>query len=128
MKEGGLKLNGFRVFEQVRTKQDGGGGLALGCSIKLSPVLTRCGGDQVEALSVNIKLQQIQILCCNAYGPQNNDSNLNKDSFWEYLDEEAKTADSEGKGFLLQGDLNAWIGSETIPNDPRSQNNNGKRF
>ena len=44
------------------------------------------------------------------------------------MDEEAKTADSEGKGFLLQGDLNAWIGSETIPNDPRSQNNNGKRF
>ena len=81
MKEGGLKLNGFRVFEQVRTKQDGGGGLALGCSIKLSPVLTRCGGDQVEALSVNIKLQQIKIWCCNAYGPQNNDSNLKKDSF-----------------------------------------------
>ena len=47
MKEGGLKLNGFRVFEQVRTKQDGGVGLALGCSIKLSPVLTRYGGDQV---------------------------------------------------------------------------------
>ena len=126
--EGRLKLNGFRVFEHVRTNQDGGGGLAIGCSIKLSPVLTRSGGDQAEALTVNIKLQKINILCCNAYGPQNNDTNIKKDSFLEFLDEEAKTAEREGKGFLLQGDLNAWLGSETIPNDPRPINNNGKRF
>ena len=56
--EGRLKLNGFRVFEHVRTNQDGGGGRAIGCSIKLSPVLPRSGGDQAEALTVNIKLQK----------------------------------------------------------------------
>ena len=54
--------------------------------------------------------------------------NPKKDSFLEYLDEEAKLAKSEGKGFLLQGDLNSWLGSEVIPNDPRPQNNNGMRF
>ena len=66
VKEGRLKLNGFRVFEYIRSNQDGGGGLALGCSIKLSPVLTRTGGDHVEALSVNIKLQKLNVLCVNA--------------------------------------------------------------
>ena len=44
------------------------------------------------------------------------------------MDEEAKLADREGKGFLLQGDLNSWLGSDIIANDPRPQNNNGKRF
>ena len=107
IKEGRLKLSGFRVFEYIWSNQDGGGGLALGCSSKLSPVLTRTGGDQIEAFSVNIKLQKLNILCVNAYGPQNNDKNDKKDIFWEYLDEEAKLADIEGKGFILQGDLNA---------------------
>ena len=50
------------------------------------------------------------------------------DSFWQYLDEEAKKAESHGKGFILQGDLNSWVGNDTIPHDPRPQNDNGKRF
>ena len=46
--------------------------------------------------------------------------------FWQYLDEEAKRAEEEGKGFILQGDLNAWLGKKYILNDPRPQNQNGK--
>ena len=64
----------------------------MGCSVKLSPVLTRSGGDEAEAITVNIKLGKINILCCTAYGPQNNDLLENKDNFWQYLDEEAKNA------------------------------------
>ena len=37
-------------------------------------------------------------------------------------------AKKEGKGFILQGDLNAWLGSDLIPNDPHKQNKNGKMF
>ena len=66
VREGGLKLNGFRVFEHVRNTQDGGGGLALGCSTKLSPVLTRTGGDEVEAITVNIRIKNMNILCCTS--------------------------------------------------------------
>ena len=32
------------------------------------------------------------------------------------------------KGLYLQGDLNAWLGSATIPGDPHIQNENGKLF
>ena len=35
-------------------------------------------------------------------------------------------SDNEGKGFILQGDLNAWLGKKIIKNDPRDQNKNGK--
>ena len=73
LNEGTPKLKGFRVFEHIRSSQNGGGGLAMGCSLKLCPVLTRNGGDHAEALSVNIKIGKINILCCTAYGPQNND-------------------------------------------------------
>ena len=71
--EGRLKLKGFTVFEQIRSSQNGGGGLAMGCATKLSPVLTRNGGDEAEALSVDIKLKKVNILLCTAYGPQNTD-------------------------------------------------------
>ena len=126
--EGSLKLNGYKVFEHVRTSLDGGGGLAMGCSVKVDPKLTRTGGDEAEAITVSLNLKKIKISCTTAYGPQNDDTNEKKDNFWQYLDEEAKKADIEGEGFLLQGDLNAWLGSDIIPNDPRTQNNNGKRF
>ena len=94
----------------------------------MSPVLTRIGGDEAEALTVNIEKGKNNILCCTAYGPQNSDLSDKKDNFWQYLDEEAKSDESNGKGFLLQGDLNSWLGSDEIPNDPRPQNDNGKRF
>ena len=126
--EGGLKLKGFTVFEHIIISQNGGGGLAMGCATKLSPVLTRNGGDEAEALSVDIKLKKVNILLCTAYGPQNSDLSDKKDNFWQYLDEEAKKASNNGKGFIFQGDLNSWVGSDTIPHDPRPQNDNGKRF
>ena len=34
--------------------------------------------------------------------------------FWDYLDEDAKRAQNEGKGFILQGQLNAWLGKNHI--------------
>ena len=46
-------------------------------------------------------------------------------NFLEYLDERAKMAKKEGKGFILQGNINAWLGSDLIPNDPHKQNKNG---
>ena len=126
--EGGLKLNGYTVFEHVQSSQDGGRGLAMGCSEKLNPKLTRSGGDEVEAITVNINFRKIKISCTTAYGPQTDDKTEKKDNFWQYLDEEAKKAELEGEGFLLQGDLNSWLGSDIIQNDPRNLNNNEKRF
>ena len=109
VREGSLKLNGYRVFVKVRSNQNGGGGLAIGCSIKLSPVLTRNGGDEVEAITVNIRIQNMNLICCTAYGPQNSDNIEKKDNFWEYLDEETKMAERKEMGFILQGDLNSWL-------------------
>ena len=48
--------------------------------------------------------------------------------FWEYLDNIAENARHVGKGFLLQGDLNARLGPSMIKGDPNAQNENGKLF
>ena len=68
----------------------------------------------------------MQIVCTSAYVPQEKDSVDKKMRFWDYLDEDAKRAENEGKGFILQGDLNAWLGKNHIEKDHRKQNENGK--
>ena len=93
---------------------------------ELNPALVRDGGSEVEALTVDINVKQMQIVCSTAYGPQENDSRVKKDNFWKYLEEDVNRAKIEGKGYILQGDLNAWLGKNVIQNDPRPQNTNGK--
>ena len=62
----------------------------------------------------------------SAYGPQENNSRVKKDNFWKYLEEDVNREKIEGKGYILQGDLNAWLGKNVIQNDPRPQNTKGK--
>ena len=44
------------------------------------------------------------------------------------MSEEAHRANDAGNGFILQGDLNSWLGPKIIPCDERAQNKNGKLF
>ena len=123
---GNHKIDGYNVYEHLRSEKTAGGGILMAVVTDLNPALIRDGGDEVEALTVNINVKHMQISCTTAYGPQEKDSPNKKETFWQYLDEEAKRADEDGKGFILQGDLNAWLGNKHIPNDPREQNKNGK--
>jgi hypothetical protein len=61
------------IFELVRKCKDAGGGLVLGCDKQLHPVWVREGDDTVEALSVEISVNEMRIRCCVAYGCQEND-------------------------------------------------------
>ena len=69
---------------------------------ELSPAFVRDGGHYVEALTVDITVKQMQIACTTAYGPQEKDSKDKKSRFWDYLDEEAKRAEKEGKGLFCK--------------------------
>ena len=57
---GKLKVEEYEVFELVRQNRDGGG-IAIGCKKELHPTWIREGDDYVEALSVNIFLNNIKI-------------------------------------------------------------------
>ena len=122
-----LKMDDFIIFEKTRELKEGGG-VAIAAKKNLNPVLTAEGNDEVEAISIDIHPSKIIISCTSAYGPQQRDSSLKKSKFWGYLDKVADMAWKDGKGFYLQGDLNAWLGSAVIPGDPNIQNENGKLF
>ena len=107
------KIDGFVSYEHHRTDR-GGGGLAISAKRDLNPALVRDGGEQVEALTIDIHVKNMAI--------------SKKIEFWSFLEEEAVRARGEGKGFLLQGDLNCWLGPEILPGDIRKQNNNGRLF
>ena len=122
-----LKMDNFIIYEKIRCIKEGGG-VAIAAKKDLNPVLTSEGNDDVEAISIDIHPSKITISCTSAYGPQQRDSLAKKLRFWQYLDKVTDIAWKDGKGFYLQGDLNAWLGSDIIPGDPNIQNENGKLF
>ena len=122
---GNIKFGGFVTFEHTRINKDGVD-LALSALETLNTVFLRDGGEEVEALTVMIHLRKITISCNTAYGPQENAVLENKEKFWAYLDDEYQRASNAGNDFVLQGDLNSWVGPETIPGDNRKMNQNGK--
>ena len=122
---GNIKFDVFVTYEHTRNNKDGGG-LSISALETLKPVFVRDGGEEVEALTVIIHSGKITISCNTAYGPQENAELEKKEKFWAYLEEEYKRASKEGNGFVLQGDLNSWLGPEIIPGDNRKMNQNGK--
>ena len=50
---GNHKIDGYSVYEHLRTEKTAGGGLLLAIMQELSPALVRDGGDFVEALTVD---------------------------------------------------------------------------
>ena len=58
----------------------------------------------------------------SAYGPQESAKSETKWLFWNHLNDEAKKAKSYGKGYVLQGDLNSWLGPNILPHDVHKQN------
>ena len=79
-------------------------------------------------MSINIFVKNMSIRCCIAYGCQETSKVEKKEAFWNFIEEEVKSAWSAGSGFILHFDGNLWAGSKIIPGDPRPQNINGKIF
>ena len=120
-------IDGFVTYEHHRS-EGGGGGLSISARTTLKPALVRDGGNRAEALTIDIHVKKMTISCTTAYGPQENARTSKKTEFLDYLEEEVLRSRREGKGFLLQGDLNSWLGPEVLPGDKRKQNRNGKMF
>ena len=108
-----FKMENFVVYERVRERKNGGD-VAIAAVKDLNPVLVSESTQKVEAITIEIHPKKFTIVCTSAYRPQNNDNKENKSKFWEYLDCVAETARNVGKGFLLQGDLNARLGPSII--------------
>ena len=126
-------MRNFVVFEKIREysndgDNNGGGGVAIAAKNELNPILVSEGDKNVEAITIYIHTKNIVISCTSAYGPQNNAKTDRKSKFWSYLDNVTESANKKGICFILEGDLNAWLGDKVISGDPNPQNDNGKLF
>ena len=124
---GQINLDGYYTYEHVRSSKEGGG-ISISALKQLHPAFVSNGGEEAEAITIDIHVQNMEITITSAYGPQESSKCDVKDAFWKYLYEEAQRAKSYGKGYILQGDLNAWLGPEILPGDIHNQNKNGKLF
>ena len=120
-------LNDFHVYYRNRQESQGGG-IALGVSKEYESTLIREDEGELEAISVKVCLEEINIRAVTAYGPQENALKDLKDSFWEFIEEEVNNAEFEGDGFMIQMDGNLHAGPNLIKDDPNKQNQNGKMF
>ena len=83
-----------------------GEGLAIGVLNTLEPSWISKGNDDIETITVEIWLQGFPVRLVCGYGPQENDTKVKKEGFWEYLDKEVHKASSEGAGLIIQMDGN----------------------
>ena len=120
-----LKMEGFTIFDKVRMNKKGGG-VAVAAKTDLNPVLVSEAEGDIDAITVDICTKNINISCTSAYGPQTTANIDAKTNFWNYLSNVALSARNAGKGFILQGDLNATLGPSIVPGDIHQQNENGK--
>ena len=74
-------IDGYISYEHLRTEKVSGGGLYMAILTELSPALVRDGGDEVEAMTVDICVKKMQVSCTCAYGPQEKDPLSKKESF-----------------------------------------------
>ena len=122
---GQFNFDGYFTYECVRYNKDGGG-VAISALKTLRPAFVSDGGDDVEAVTIDIYVKNMVISITSAYGPQESAHIVKKEAFWNYLNVEAQRAKSYGKGFMVQGDLNAMLGPILLPGDLHAQNRNGK--
>ena len=126
-KAGQINFDGYFTYEHTRNSKEGGG-VAVSALKMLRPVFLSDGGEGIEAVPIKIHVKNMAISVTSAYGPQESAHVENKIAFWKYLSTEAQRSKAQGDGFVLQGDLNSWLGPNLIKGDCHAQNRNGKLF
>ena len=130
--QGKVKLDGYQVFETVRTGM--GGGLLTAVSLDISPVLISAGNEHIEMIVVQGKVGNQDIRIFNCYGPQEVTQSQRPtaeqkqvvNNFWIELEKEVISAKEAGALVVIQMDANAKVGKDVVKNDPNDMSENGK--
>ena len=122
---GKIRIPGYQNFERIR-KGKAGGGLLTSVIDDLEPVLIATANDDIELMTVEVKVGSENIRIINGYGPQEHDDTSTILSFWHELEAEVIKAKDENRDILVQMDANAKLGSEIVKGDPHKMSGNGK--
>ena len=125
-RKGVLKIQDYEIFENIRSKNNGGS-LLTAVHSNLEPVLIS-ENDESEILVIQAKIGNYDCRFINAYGPQEYAKSEEKTSFYSKLDQEVKNAKLFECLICIELDANAKIGYEMIKNDPNKMSANGEYF
>ena len=83
------------IYELLRKKSNGGG-LCIGVQNNFKPVWVGQGDDEVEALAVELWVDDFPIRIVTAYGPQVSDAVERKLNFLDFIEQQATNAHKSG--------------------------------
>ena len=72
------------------------------CKKNLDPVFVSDGGDDAEAVTINILVKNMAISITSAYGPQESAKSETKWLFWNHLNDEAKKLNPMAKDMFYK--------------------------
>ena len=116
------------MYEHVKTNRDWGE-VAISASKEPNPSFVCDEGKEVVAITIDIHMKNIAICVTPAYGSLENAPVKKKTGFLilGLFIATSTAGKTSGKGYILQGGLNAWLGLKALP-VPGEQNANGKLF
>ena len=123
--KGKVIVEDFEIFESIRKGKQKGGTM-IGAHKALHPVLIIELNDPFEIIVIEITIGKKDIRIILGYGPQENWTSNLREPFFNALEEEIVKAELAGKSIIIEADFNSKLGNEYIPNDPHSQDKNGK--
>ena len=112
------------MFEKLRPGL--GGGLLTAIKDNLNPVLISPINEEEEILVIQCQLNEMKVRIINGYGPQDDDTAINRLNFWMSLEQEIVSAKESNCAVLLQLDANGKVGKGVISSDPNEISENGR--
>ena len=86
---GQINLDWYFTYEVIRSNKEGGC-FAISALNNLCPAFVRDGGDNAEAVTIDVHVRNMTIYITSAYGPQESALIEKKTNFWNYLHDDAK--------------------------------------
>ena len=98
-----IRIRGFQSFSAVR-QRNGGGGLYIGIRHGLCESVMTDSGRNAEFITVRINCRDRGLRVILVYGPQEYDSEENRNDFYDSISVEIEQCYLNGDSFILAGD------------------------
>ena len=103
-----------------------GGGIFLGVRHGLYETVMIDSGDKAQFVTVRLTKEGFNVQIVLVYGPQENDPEDIRESFYHDVSVQIQKAYLNGDSVLLVGDFNAKLGYSVIQNDIHPMSKNGE--
>ena len=120
-----INIKGYQSIPVVRKARQGGG-IFIGDRHGSYETVMVGQGDDADFVTVRLKHNREGIRLILAYGPQENDPEINRNLFYQNLSIQIEQAFLSGDSVIMVGDFNAKLGKDVIGGDVHPMSPNGK--